>query len=305
MCCFTGPAEVSQTRIYAGTAQDPNNGHDVHFLAYQNGVTGGTLRREPHWGTSAVLRAARDQVALHEPHGNAMLLHIPAVPHTMTADNFIDPKEAKRFLHKMQDALEPSRPVMRGGPVFIGATNRVQRFQVGAYDCLLADNPLDLPAALNNTIMDPRKKPRLNPEIFAWYAEQFPDWSMTVACFDDTTAFDAEPICLWYEPRYSHILFAPGLDAHDGRPPQLRDQVQVDHWLMFGTTSPYQIGKEVKYTGDVPPELAHFLPRRVVGEKQLDDHAINGDFVASVASVTAGRPEIRRRQPSQFAALVS
>jgi hypothetical protein len=78
MCVAVAQARFSGTILYAGEVVE--NGSPIHVLGYENTVqnlAGADGFRED--------RAWRD-----EPRGNAMVLHFPAVPGTMSQANVVD-----------------------------------------------------------------------------------------------------------------------------------------------------------------------------------------------------------------------
>jgi hypothetical protein len=106
-------------------------------------------------------------------------------------------------------------------------------FTQGVYDVVLARDARYVPQALER--VRPDKRPPLADAIFRAYSEWFPDWPVALCCFNTVDRARAEPLLWWYRPRNPAVLFAPALDAHDGRPPDLREQVPVDHTVIFGS----------------------------------------------------------------------
>lgn len=291
VCLSLAPAQFSKTIVYAGELTVGRAG-PIHVLGYQN-----TFRNAASFRISGLRSRRRDSQAT----GNAMILHFPAVPETMTRENIIDTSSCKTFLEAMHTALKP--PMRRsaqqyGGRIVIGARlAHVEVFDHGPYTVVLADNPSDIPNALQRVAPD--RRPPLNRAVFDQYAEWFPGWPVAVCCFSGTSEVKADPILWWYEPQDPTTLFAPGLDGHDGNVPRFDRPVQTDHWLIFGSDRfDPQVGTPVKYWCTATGDLAEVLPERVIGRPFVGSMP-NGDFVASVEEIRKGNIVVARKAPDR------
>lgn len=290
-CCSLHRAHFSSTIGYAG--ETTKDGKVVHLLGYQNTV---------------VNRNAKG--------GNAMLLPIPAVKGTMTKSNILDTSKAKHILEDMRRAV--SAPPAGRGMVVGGAARKsaapVQVFEHDIYTIVLAQDANAIPAALSQVPQS--KRPAMNKEIFDAYAKWYPGWTFALCCFDTKDEAKACPMLWWYKPVNAEELFFPALDAHDGRPPALDAEVEVDHALIASsnhmrgnaqtraesTSEPtppiYDMGHPVTYYDEpMPASLKTILPARVIG-KPLTGSYKNGDFVFAIKDVRKGdfRP-IRKGPP--------
>jgi hypothetical protein len=250
MCVSSNPSVMSNTRLYAGEAEV--EGKYAHVLAYQNKAQ----TRGP----------------------NAMILPLPARG-DLGPKNMLDTREYRGFL---DDISEATRHVTRGSRSMkssYGIAQRAQVFDVGSYTVVLAKSPDEVPEAL--ALVPEAKRPTISQEMLDSFAQNYPSWPLAVCCWDGT--IDAEPLLWWYEPRVPEVLFAPALDAHDGRAPDLHRQVDVDHNLSFGSTLRTLPGAStVRYTS-MAALGSTLLPKAVVGTKLVRTMQ-NGDFLLGVGS---------------------
>lgn len=300
VCCSLRPARFSNTVIAAWE-------FDLfHFLAYQNSaqslasMRGGAIDIDDEF-----LRRAIGAPSLSS--GNAMILHFPAKPGTINPEDLIDTQGSKTFLDDMVTAL---KPVFRGA-TFKGVissslgSQRVFIFDRGIYTVVLADRAIDIPEHLS--LVPENKRPPLNEVIFEAYQEWFPGWPVAVCCFNNTQLAKSEPLLWRYRPRNPNMFFLPGLDSHTGAPPNLREDVYVDHWLiasskLLGPNSD-GLSKDVRYDR-VTPSVRALLPTFVTGRSMTGDYP-NGDFVAIRDDVSRGVPDFRRAAPDQLRQIFS
>jgi hypothetical protein len=228
-------------------------------------------------------------MAKGEPRGNAMVLHFPAVPGTMSQANVVDTERCPRILRDMVASLRPVDETFSFG-LAAAAAAPVQVFESGIYTVVLAEDARQIPGALDRVPTEER--PPLNHRLFDWYAEAFPGWPIALCCFNTAHAVKATPMLWWYEPIAADRLFAPAIDCHTGEIPDLGAAVEVDHWVIFGS-SEIDGGAEVRYSDSIPIEVARYLPARVVG-KEVTGRMPNADFVAGADDVREGRPDLRR-----------
>lgn len=281
MCVAVAPARFARTTVFAGEAR--RNGRVVHVAGYENSVR--SLVR----GGSAPRRLLNRLRGAQAPSGNAMILHFPAVPGSMTSANVVDTEACPRILADMVRALSP--PVADASPASLPTFSKAQNVEVfehGIYTVALAVDARAIPDALDQ--IPTRRRPDLNPALFDWYHATFPGWPVALCCFDTVDAARATPMLWWYEPSYPEWLFAPGIDAHTGEVPDLDADVQVDHWVVLGSDE----GIDVRYRDQLPDDVATLLPDRVVGV-HLQRRMRNADFVMPAADIRSGTPSVERR----------
>ncbi len=217
MCVSLGPARFSGTIVYAGEV----SALGVHVLGYQNSV------RNVRHPLARILGRWRPG-----PTGNAMLLHFPAAE-PMTEANLLDTRDCPRILDDMARALTPPPPPDESDLRSLGGMADAVVFTRGIYDVVLARDARYVPEALER--VRPDKRPPLADAIFRAYSEWFPEWPVALCCFSNLERLRAEPLLWWYRPRNPAVLFAPALDAHDGRPPDPDEHVPADHTVILGS----------------------------------------------------------------------
>lgn len=285
MCVTLGPADLGKTKIYMGEATHPQHG-DVHVLGYQN-------------------QPVDQQTSVQG--GNAMLLHVPA-EEPLTGENLIDMGDDK-WLETLCEVMDRRNfePARRGGARSFSPPP-VMVIQHGIYHVVLASVPTLIPSALEQVPVE--KRPVLNQAIFEWYAQHLPRANVVLACFNKRDVIrdiqnreTAPPIWLWYRPHDPRWLTAPGIDAHDGNPPDLYTQVKVDSSIVIGTRQGHpRIGigfERVRETKAVPPAFESFVPGRLRagdfrGPYQNGDYRIDltqvGEEISTSDLLTRGFP---------------
>jgi hypothetical protein len=219
MCITTHPADLSNTKIYAGEARLGET--YVHVMAYRN------------------------TAATEGP--NAMILPIPAA-RMLGPANVIDTREFAGFLDIM---LAEAEDCCRGA--FGGVPESPQVFDVGSYTVVLAQRPQAIARAVEG--VPANKRPSLNPALLQAFDDLYPGWPLAVCCWDG--AIEAEPMLWWYEPKSPEWLFAPALDAHHGGAPDIGAEVRVDHVIGFGSTLREQ--RFGGWEDELPPIAADLL----------------------------------------------
>jgi len=273
MCISAARADFKGTKILLNETSLPGVGR-VHVLLYQKMVVS-------HAGP------------------NAMLLHIPSAS-PMGPENFIATTEFPGLLDAMVRAVQPLTRAKSRNPVAAGPS--VQVFESGIYHVVLANNPAEIPAALDR--VPPEKRPPLNQALFDFYARAFGDsWHVALCCFNTKRMVKAPPVMVWYPPLASEEgrFRLPALDCHTGEVPDLDATVDVDHWL-FVASDEMDGGAEVHYSEPIPDDVRGLLPDRVHGAR-FNRPMPNGDFVYVQEQVMAGHVgEPRRMRPPAFAA---
>ena len=264
-CCSLGPAHFSQTRGLA--AEVKVKGKSVHLLGYQN---------------TAVNQA--------KAGGNALLLPIPARHGSMGPGNILDTSTCPNAFQDMETAVRRASTtrtleLSREG-------SGVQVFDHDIYTIVLARDAKAIPDAMNQVRVE--RRPSLAPEIFTAYGDWYPGWTFALCCFNTKEEAQGSPMIWWYEPLHPNSLFFPALDAHDGHPPDLKANVEVDHMLMV---SSWQMNapriRPVDYTDrSISPAVRAYLPDKVIG-RQMEGMMPNGDFVFDLKKVQRGdfRPQ--------------
>ena len=128
-----------------------------------------------------------------------------------------------------------------------------------------------------------------NTPLFDFYAHHFPGYPIALCCFDNQEARDADPLVMWYRPLDASRFLLPALDCHTGAVPDLDEEVEVDHWLIFGSDEmPEHVGVPVRYTDrHMRTRVRLLLPTRVVGT-HLQGRMRNGDFSLRYEDVLRG-----------------
>ncbi|EWM12265.1 hypothetical protein [Kutzneria sp. 744] len=140
-------ADFTGTTLYVDRRTHPEHGL-VHVLGYQN--TAANLAVGP----------------------NAMLLHLPAVG--MSPGNLVSVGRDTDFLDCIGRTCQPVAAA--GGIAFMDAAPDVQVFEHDIYTMVLAADATLLPSALHQ--VESRKRPRLNDNLLAFYADYYPDHAL-------------------------------------------------------------------------------------------------------------------------------
>jgi hypothetical protein len=283
MCCSAQPARFARTRILVHATRHPQTKRDIHVLAYQNTPTN-----------------------LAASGGNAMILHIPSA-RPMDEENFVVADSAPRFMKDIAESVLPSPPVTRGGErrssIQFGAKSAPIVFAYGdIYTVVLAQSVEGIAEALED--VPPNRRPEIGQELLDFYGTEFDGWTLALCCFDSRDAKEAPPVTLWFESLFPDLLIAPGIDAHDGKKPNLTKPVAVDHEIFLSHPGLSRDAKKIRYSGwdSMSPALRSFLPDRAVG-KAFGGRMENGDFVLEVGQ--QNRPSISkvvRYRPSAYPA---
>lgn len=263
MCITVAEAELSDTIIYAAEARRPS-GEIVHVLGYQNKVTGA---RGP----------------------NAMLLPFPAAGN-VGRGNLVNAAKFAGVLGDYDEAVERLRPVTKGVrsfPAGAAATDDFDDafdvFESGSYTVALVQKASALRAALE--AMPEKIRPNVTTAMIFQLGKLYPNWPMALCCFENGMSAP-EPLFWWYAPRFPDRLFAPGLDAHDGGPPDLAGKPWRSHTLAFtALDSEHPIDSQLqRQLFAVPEEHQWLLSARVCGRK-IHGETPNGDFVYPLAQI--------------------
>jgi len=315
MCCTVGPADLSNTIIYA--AEVTHDGKLVHVLGYQNRAENKWDADDPDkvaatnftipWEERLAARERLVGKANHSRPGwdrnyadkspgrpNAMILPFPTAT-AMGPANILDTRDCKKILDDYNESTAPrSRSVTNGfGVAGADFSDSVQVFQSGNYHVVLASNAsvTSIQAALQTVPAE--KRPAIPREMIEGYLKLYSGWTIAICCFSGTV--EAEPLLWWYEPKDASKLFLPTLDAHDGNAPNVDAEVQMDHVLIVGSSETLP-GVKVDFTDTIPSGVKPFLTSRAYQEK-FQGKMPNGDFYLSVEQLRKGKADFQRVAP--------
>ncbi len=263
MCVSSAPAELTGTQLYAG--RDPVNA-ELQVLVYAN--------------------VARNQA----PGPNAMLLHFPAIPGTMSPASVLPTDGCHHIMEDMVEAARPKTRSMSLGAPGVGR-GAVHVFESGIYTVVLAEYAGDIPRVLDQ--VRESRRPAISEELLAFYATEFPGFPVALCCFNNREAAQATPMMWLYAPLNPDVVFFPAIDCHTGGVPEFTGKVEVDHWLIGQGREP------VTYGDIIPPQTRRHLPNAVSGY-HLGGSMGNGDFVTVGGDVNNSR----RVTPAELCALV-
>lgn len=256
MCCTLEEAVLSSTVLLAHQVE--HEGRRVNVIGYQN---------------TAESRGSGP---------NAMIIPIPSAT-PMSQANCVDMTGVGSVFKDYWDLLRPkTRGLYLGGPAAADAFDALEVFNSGSYTVLLTKqvNLTQLREAMVELPADKRIELDLQKaKIFSAYRKMYPDWHIAICIWNDHV--EAEPILWWYDPMPEYVgnHFLPGLDAHDGQPPNLKVAVRVDHTIVVGAPSErpgWNNASDV--VAKVPEHLRKWLPAHVFGE-EISGQLRNGDWV--------------------------
>ncbi len=266
MCCTFEPAKLSNTIIYAAEVLHLHDADLRHVIGYQNSV--------------------------HSRRGgpNAMLLPFPAKG-KVGRENLVNGEKFKGILKRYETSVERYRPRSRSftkgldsDRLLGSAVSSFEVFESGSYTIVLAERSDGLIPALAEVPVE--KRPALTKEFAQALGKLYPDWPIALCCFNGSMD-EPEPLFWWFKPRFPEVLFAPAIDAHDGHPPNLEEQVHRDHTIAFasyasGRPLDKSLQRDIERT--VPSEHQWLFSARVCGRK-FEGSSRNGDFVHDVSEI--------------------
>jgi hypothetical protein len=95
-------------------------------------------------------------------------------------------------------------------------------------------------------------------------------------------------------PEYVDNHFLPGLDAHDGNPPDPSlKSVFVDHTLLVGAPSTRSRDNAEEIVAKAPEHLRKWLPTNVFGDLFEDRQMRNGDWAIPKKGWDHGSPNYK------------
>ena len=261
MCCTVFPAILSSTILLAH--QIEHEGKRVNVLGYQN-----------HAKNKA-----------YPVTTNAMILPIPSAA-PMGPQNCIDMTGAEKVFHEYEDCLRPrTRGGFKGVAVAAGPAGDLQVFESGSYTVLLTKS-VNLTALREAMAALPEDK-RLEldfaqAKVFSSFRKLYPDWHIAICLWNGE--IHPEPLLWWYEPMAEFVgkHFLPGLDAHDGNPPDPSlKSVPIDHTIVVGAPKerPEWYNNAQSAVEKTPEHLRKWLPSNIYGRLMQGMQARNGDWV--------------------------
>ena len=302
---------LSAEHVPAGNADDSYEGVE-HVLGYFNRVSvagspadeASPVKRRSGsrsfgWGQSA---ASPKKAASAKPRGNAMLLAVPAVPGTITADSLVPVSSFPNFMKDFKRAVVPPAPKSRGGlrrGRTLGSDSNsepvvISGFDSDTYDVVIARNAKDIKKVIGK--VSEAKRPAINTELYAELDKWCAGWTFLLFCFTEDENSKAGCAVVKYEPLRPDLLYAPGLDGHTGKI-ELGD-VEINHTLIFSSNRMAAgKGKKVSFT-DPGLRAAHpYFHDRVIGGVFANQMVPQGDFVCAVEDVRNGEFHCKRELP--------
>jgi hypothetical protein len=215
---------MSNTLIYSGLGKD--NGSKVHVLGYENTVR--SLSGGP----------------------NCMLLHFPT-QRMLTPDNLIKVEVHQRGI--LKDISDTFTPHTRGSitkglnmrSMDKGGDNEFIMFCHDIYTIITCRNVDAIMEAIK--LLPDDLTPSINPTLLAFYKKNFPNWSFALCCFNNRDLKKSSPLFWKYEPIDYNVLFAPTLDSHTGREPDLSKLTEMDHAITFGFSDKNELAENHYY----------------------------------------------------------
>lgn len=170
----------------------------------------------------------------------------------------------------------------------------VEVFEHGIYTIVLAQDARDIQPALSR--VPANKRPAMPAEIFSAYQRWYPGWTFALCCFDVKQETAAEPMLWAYQPLHPDRLFFPAVDAHSGKAPDLKAEVDVDH-MILASSHRMKGGSSVHYTDpSISNEMRTWLPKAAIGGG-FHRPMPNGDFVMMIDDVRKGTFRPKRVTP--------
>lgn len=270
MCVMPFPAEVNDTYVVTYVTYDPIRRQPVHYTFYQN------------------------RVSSLQPGGNFMFLHFP----TAELEQVEGPDNTHNFLPDITRNLRTLEPVIKfrtqtmAGEMSRGGLDEPVIWEQGDYSIVVCNNPNLIIDALDGVSADRRPTaPEQLADIrrfAAFFSEWCPDWSFALPCFDGS-ANPTHPISVRYVPHNDDLVFAPGLDGHDGKLPVIGQDIVRDFRVGFAVQG-HQLPVSFRYSDPVfgPVEWMPDPHMGVAGFHDNRHRAPNGDYNAPLLALLNG-----------------
>lgn len=253
MCMSSAPAKLTDTIVFAGKCPDGD-----HLLGYQNTVES----------------FSKDSV-------NSMILPIPSAV-KMSRLNMLDTSECPDMLKNIAEQLFAtlsfnSRGMMKGFD-----SRSVEIFKSGNYTVILAENGSDIPNALKQ--ISENERPNIRQDLCDTLTKYYPGWWMACCIWSGNAKIKNHPILWKYTPINKNYLFMPGLDSHDGGPPDVNKLIKRDHTFIVGR-EPEEYSSFNSILNKLPTHLKEVMPKNFFGKKNSRNCEQNCDwFVKSDGS---------------------
>lgn len=280
-----------------------------HVLGYSNSVrSSGKPRPVAHIGaTSGHNDFGWDVAPIQYATGNAMLFAIPAQPGTFDASGLMP---TARYPHFMRDFARPfatNRRAAGNRRTMMSLAGGVEPLVVKGFDEDTYDVVISPRASLIASVIeqvDLAKRPELNPVLYAQLDLLYPDWTFVLFCFQEMEREQHGCALMRYKPmeKYSHLLYAPGLDGHNGVIET--GNVHLNHTVIVGT---YDYAKSAQvqsiyFEEDGIRNAMPWLNTRVIGKEYCAEFlAPQGDFLFLLEDVRQGHYRARRMLPPGWA----
>lgn len=257
MCISINPVTFTNTTVYS--AEVKKDKEIYHVIGYQNSAS-----------------------YYDKKLPNAMLLPFPS-KEKVTRANLVNASEFKNILKEYSKAVGRLKPQTRrslyksADPIIGAALNNFDVFESGSYIVVLVENASYLKEALKE--VPENKRPDISDDFILSLNKLYLDWPIALCCFSGAMS-NPEPLFWWYKPQDDSTLFAPAIDAHNGKPPNVDESVSRDHTLIF---SSYESDKREDYhlrnyiEQNVPEEHRWLFNARICGS-EVNTITKNGDF---------------------------
>lgn len=214
-------------------------------------------------------------------NGNAMLIMVPAVPGSFSAQNLLPLGRGNTVFTDYEKAVatQPMLTLSFTRSAVAKGAEVVKGFDEGLYDIVIASSASKIPDVLEQ--VDSYKRPVPNLELYAKLDLLYPEWTCLLFCFATADAERAGGAMITYTSMYPDLIILPGLDGHSGDVDT--GEVEVDHTLVLGSDS----FSSVEVMQNEWAAKTGFLPRSVIGTK-IRSVMPQGDFVFDASEVEAG-----------------
>jgi len=230
MCITSLEAELKNTIIGVWDIEHPEFGYR-HVMAYQNSPL--NLDEGP----------------------NAMILPVPSKS-PIEASHILNTENDPYFLSEMADLVAPKR-FTRAEPVSMEPLV----VEMGIYhiavlneldESLLSDCLAQIPS---------HKRPKISKELFSFYQQKYPNYSLLICCFQNTDIKDASPIMLHFDPLFPDTFVFNTVEAH-GEVPVLGEPKFFHQRILIGShkvKKAFGDFQEFRHEG-LSEELKAFVP---------------------------------------------
>ena len=241
MCVTSATAHLNNTVVGGWDIQHPTYGYR-HVLAYQN--------------------APKNLAS----GANCMLLHIPTTTDLVPSD-LVDTSSYPELLYDIVKTLIPPPPENTRS---LGVSPKNHVIEMGVYHVALLNDlsSTALKGVLNQIPVS--KRPTIASALLEFYVEQFPNYRLVLACFDNKSVKTASAIMLHYEPMFPKKIFFPLLEGHDGKVPRIGQDVRMRQQIIYGSVSRIESTLISLSIPHLPKALHPFLPK-YVGYQSLDN----------------------------------